>query len=252
MPIPTLAGRKTNVRAYANNFGGCLTGKIDRRAVIGDKEPSTREEIVARALNIAAVEGLGALSIGGLAKELKMSKSGLFAHFGSKENLETAVVERASVLFFDHVLVPIEERGLEGIERVWALCDSWLDFVEQGILPGGYFFTGAYFQCAGQSGSIPKQIKRVVRDWRDVLSKALDQARWRDEVRMAVEAEQVVFELNSILIGAQWSRLMTHTDHTDARSAILAKLASLATEEIPASAFESVGSWRSYLKNRTQ
>ena len=229
-----------------------MTGKIDRRAVIGDKEPNTREEIVARALNIAAVKGLGALSIGGLAKELKMSKSGLFAHFGSKENLETAVVERARVLFFDHVLVPIEERGLEGIERVWALCDSWFDFVEQGILPGGYFFTGAYFQCAGQSGSIPRQIKRVVRDWRDVLWKALDQARWRDEVRMAVDAEQVAFELNSILIGAQWSQLMTHTDHTDARSAILAKLASLATEEIPASAFESVGSWKSYLDNRTE
>ncbi|MFY9559167.1 MAG: TetR/AcrR family transcriptional regulator [Terriglobales bacterium] len=227
-----------------------MTSKSDTRAVIGGKGANTREEIVARALNIVALEGLGALSIGGLAKELKMSKSGLFAHFGSKENLATAVVERASVLFFDHVLVPIEERGLEGIERVWALCDSWLDFVEQRTLPGGYFFTGAYFQCAGQSGSIPRQIKRVVRDWRDVLWKALDQARWRDEVRMAVDGEQVAFELNSILIGAQWSQLMTHTDHTNARSAILAKLASLATEEIPASAFESVRTWRKYLESR--
>ena len=227
-----------------------MTSKSDTRAVIGGKGANTREEIVARALNIAALEGLGALSIGRLAKELKMSKSGLFAHFGSKENLETAVVERASVLFFDYVLVPIEESGLEGIERVWALCDSWLDFVEQGILPGGYFFTGAYFQCAEQSGSIPKQIKRVVRDWRDALRKALDQARWRDEVGMTVDAEQVAFELNSILIGAQWSQLMTHTDRTDARSAILAKLASLATEEIPASAFDSVRAWRKYLESR--
>jgi AcrR family transcriptional regulator len=227
-----------------------LTSKSDRRAVAGGKGQSTREEIVARALNVAALEGLGALSIGGLAKELKMSKSGLFAHFGSKENLETAVVERASVLFFDHVLVPIEERGLEGIERVWALCDSWLEFVEQGLLPGGYFFTGAFFQCAGQSGSIPRQIKRVVRDWRDVLRKALDQARWRDEVCMAVDAEQVAFELNSILIGAQWSQLMTHADHTNARSAILAKLSGLATEEIPSSAFDSVRDWRKYLESR--
>jgi AcrR family transcriptional regulator len=229
-----------------------LTSKSDRRAVTGGKGQSTREEIVARALNIAALEGLGALSIGGLAKELEMSKSGLFAHFGSKENLETAVVERASVLFFDHVLVPIEENGLEGIERVWALCDYWLDFVEQGIVPGGYFFTGAFFQCAEQSGSIPRQIKRVARDWRDALRKALDQARWRDEVGMTVDAEQAAFELNSILIGAQWSQLMTHTDRTNARSAILAKLASLATEEIPASALESVRTWRTYLENRTK
>ncbi len=62
-----------------------MTSKSDRRAVIGGKGPNTREEIVARALNIAALEGLGALSIGRLAKELKMSKSGLFVHFGSKK-----------------------------------------------------------------------------------------------------------------------------------------------------------------------
>jgi AcrR family transcriptional regulator len=227
-----------------------LTSKSDRRTVIGSKGPNTREEIVARALNIAAQEGLAALSIGRLAKELKMSKSGLFAHFGSKEKLESAVIERASLYFFDHIVVPIEERGLEGIERVWALCDSWLDFVEQGILPGGYFFTGAYFQCAGQSGSIPRQIKRVVRDWQDALWKALDQAQWRDEVRLTVDTEQVAIELSSILIGAQWSQLMTDTDHTKAHSAILAKLASLAAEEIPVSAFDSVRAWRKYLESR--
>ena len=205
-----------------------------------------------RALHIAAQEGLGALSIGRLAKELEMSKSGLFVHFGSKETLESAVIERASLHFFDHIMAPIEEEGLVGIERVWALCDSWLDFVEQGILPGGYFFTGAYFQCAGQSGSIPRQIKRVVRDWLDSLREALNKARWHDEVRMTIDAEQAAFELNSILIGAQWSQLMAHKDHTHARSAILAKFRSLATEEIPARAFGSVKAWKAYLKHRDE
>jgi AcrR family transcriptional regulator len=185
---------------------------------------------VNRALFIAAQEGLGALSIGRLAKELKMSKSGLFVHFGSKETLESAVVERARLQFFDHILVPIEEGGLEGIEAVWALCDSWLDFIEQGILPGGYFFTGAYFQCARQSGSIPRQIQRVVGDWLDALRKALDRARWRDEVDLTIDAQQIAFELNSILIGAQWSRLMARKDQTNARSAILTKLRGMATE----------------------
>jgi AcrR family transcriptional regulator len=142
-----------------------------------------------------------------LAKELKMSKSGLFLHFGSKEALELAVVERASLYFFDHIMVPIEEEGFVGIERVWALCDSWLDFVEQGILPGGYFFTGAYFQCAQQSGSIAAEIKRVVRDWVDTLAKALNQARRRDEVRGSVDAGQAAVELHSILVGAQWCQL---------------------------------------------
>lgn len=214
------------------------------------KGSQTRQEIVNRALFIAAQEGLGALSIGRLAKELKMSKSGLFVHFGSKETLESAVVERARLQFFDHIMLPIEEGDLEGIEAVWALCDSWLDFIEQGILPGGYFFTGAYFQCARQSGSIPRQIKRVVGDWLDALRKALNQARGRDEVNLTIDAQQIAFELNSILIGAQWSQLMAHKDHTNARSAILAKLRSMATEGIPARAFGSVKDWKAYLKHR--
>jgi AcrR family transcriptional regulator len=150
--------------------------------IVRGKGPKTREEIVARALNIAALRGLAALSIGGLAKELNMSKSGLFAHFGSKENLEKAVVERASSLFVDHILIPIEQDGLEGIERIWALCDLWLTFVEKSVLPGGYFFTGAFFQYAEQSGSIPKQFKRIARDWLNALRDALDQSRSQEEV----------------------------------------------------------------------
>lgn len=216
------------------------------------KGSQTRQEVIARALQIAAQEGLGALSIGRLAKDLRLSKSGLFLHFGSKEKLESAVIEQASLHLFSHIMLPIQENGLEGIERVWALCDSWLDFVEQEILPGGYFFTGAFFQCARQSGPIPRQIKRVVRDWMDALREALGEARWRDEVRKAIDTKEAAFELNGVLIGAQWSHLMSHMDHTNARLAILAKLRSLATEEIPARAFESVKAWKAYLKNRDE
>ena len=181
-----------------------------------------------------------------------MSKSGLFLHFGSKANLESAVVERASLHFFDHILVPIEEKGLVGIERVWALCDSWLDFVEQRILPGGYFFTGAYFQCARQSGSIPSQIKRVARDWVGTLGEALNEARKRDEIRGNVDAEQAAFELNRILIGAQWSHLMAYTDPVSPRSAIVANLRDWATEEIPTHAFASVKAWKDFLETRNR
>jgi AcrR family transcriptional regulator len=237
-----------NIEAGEKRF---LAKKAGNKTARGPTRGSqTRQEIVDRALHIAAQEGLGALSIGRLAKELKISKSGLFVHFGSKETLESAVIERASLHFFDHIMVPIEEQGFEGIERVWALCDFWLEFVEHGKLPGGYFFTGAYFQCAGQSGSIARQIKKVARGWIDALWEALDQARRRDEVRRMTDAEQAAFELNSILIGAQWSYLMIHGDHTKARSAILAKLRDMATEEIPAHAFGSVKAWKGYLKHR--
>ena len=225
----------------------------DKKAAQGPSKGSlTRQAVIARALQIAAQEGLAALSIGRLAKELRMSKSGLFLHFGSKEKLELAVIERANLQFFDHVMVPIEGDGLEGIERVWALCDLWLDFVEQEILPGGYFFTGAFFQCARQSGPIPRLLKGVVRERLDALREALKQARRRDEIRRTIDTEEVAFELNIILIGAQWSRLMSGGDKTNARAAILTKLHSLATEEIPRRAFESVNAWKTYLEKREE
>jgi AcrR family transcriptional regulator len=201
-------------------------------------------------LQIAAHEGLGAISIGRLAKELRMSKSGLFLHFGSKEKLESAVVEQARFYFLDHVLQHVEGAKLLGIERLWSLCDSWLDFVEHGPLPGGYFFTGAFFQTAKQNGPIPRRIRRVVRDWIDALAEAIKQARARDEIKADIETQAVAFELNSLLLGAQWSRLMTGRDYTNTRSAILSKLRGLTTEEIPDHAFQSVKTWKAYLGNR--
>src|SRR5271166_6297327 len=155
-----------------------MVNKRDKGSVSDPgKGDQTRDEIVTRALQIAAHKGLGGLTIGTLAEKLKMSKSGLFVHFGSKESLEAAVVERAGDLFFRHVLVPTENGDFKGIERVGALCDYWLDFVENGILPGGYFFTGAFFLCARQEGSIPRQIERITRRWLNALEETLDAAR---------------------------------------------------------------------------
>jgi AcrR family transcriptional regulator len=222
----------------------------DKGPVIGpDKGKQTREEIVARALHIAAYKGLGALSIGALAKELKMSKSGLFMHFGSKESLEAAVVERAGELFFSHIL-PTEEDRFRGIGRVWALCDDWLDFVEEDTLPGGYFFSGAFFLYARQDGPIARQIQQITRKWLNALKAAVDEARRRGDVRTTVDARQTAFELNGLLLGAQFSYLMERNDNMQARSVIVTKLGSLATDKIPARAFDSVRAWRKYLKGR--
>jgi len=214
------------------------------------KGQKTREEIVNRAMRIAGEEGLGAISIGRLAKELRMTKSGLFVHFGSKDKLEAAVVARAADIFHGHILDPSEEEVEAGIERVWALCDFGLEFVEKRVLPGGYFFTGAFFLHAGQDGFISRQIREVAREWLKALRKAVDEARRRGEIRIAVNAKRSAFELNSLLLGAQWSRLLDGLDYSRARSAILTKLKSLATEKIPADAFDSVMAWQHYLETR--
>jgi hypothetical protein len=122
--------------------------------------------------------------------------------------------------------------------------------VERRILPGGYFFIGAYFQCSGESGPIPRQIRQAVRDWVDVLAEALRQARRRDEIRSSIDAVEAAIELTCVLIGAQWSQLMAYTDHEKARLTILDHLRKLATEEVPDTAFESVEAWQAYLEGR--
>jgi AcrR family transcriptional regulator len=226
-----------------------MTRKRSRRSV-GEltKGDLTRQTITLKGLEIAAVEGLGAISIGRLADELRMSKSGLFLHFGSKEKLESAVIEEARVKFCNHVVKPVEI--MRGIERVLALCDRWIDFAEKGLLPGGYFFSGAFFETAKQHGPIPRQIRRVVRDWMDVLEGALRQARGRDELKPEIDPREIAFEIHGLLLGTQWSMLMTGRDHAKARLGLFAKFQKLATDEIPVDAFESIKAWKAYLKNR--
>src|ERR1700687_4485348 len=126
------------------------------------KGKKAQDEIIARAMRIVAVESLGALSIGRLARELRMSKSGLFVHFGSKEKLEMAVVERAYDIFNGRILLPAEEEVTPGIERVWTLCNLWLEFIEDRMLPGGYFFTGAFLERAPQDGDIARRVRQIV------------------------------------------------------------------------------------------
>jgi hypothetical protein len=150
----------------------------------------------------------------------------------------------------DYLIQNVNAAKVLGIERVWFLCDSWLSFVEHSPWLGGYFFTGAFFQTAKLHGPTPRLIRRAVRDWIDVLEDAVKQARAREEFKTDVTPQEVAFELNSLLLGAQWSHLMTGKDYTGARSAILSKFRSMATEEIPGRAFDSVNTWKAYLRNR--
>lgn len=219
----------------------------DRDLTKGER---TREKIVVKAMHWAACEGLGTLSIGKLARKMGISKSGLFLHFGSKENLETAVVKQAGDLFFQHVLQPPEEDRLKGIDRLWTLCDLWLKFVEGRVLPGNYFFNGALFHCAEQDGTIAQRIREIVWQWLKALRQAIEQGQWMGELVDSVDPKQTALELNGLLLNAQWCHVLEEEDGTQVRSAILAKLASMATEKIPARAFDSVEAWREYLGDR--
>src|SRR5258708_31367663 len=96
----------------------------------------TRRAILEAAVHLASAEGLEGLTIGRLASELSMSKSCLFAHFGSKEELQVATVEAARSIFIHEVIKPAFKTGA-GIQRLWKLCDTWLSYVQSGVFRGG-------------------------------------------------------------------------------------------------------------------
>src|SRR5256885_231997 len=108
----------------------------DRRRLRGMK---TRQAILAHAARVGSAEGLEAVSLQRLATDLGISKSGLFAHFGSKEELHMATIEAAARIFTDEVIRPALATP-RGAGRVWALCNSWLSYLERGVFPGGCFF----------------------------------------------------------------------------------------------------------------
>src|SRR5260370_24270781 len=101
----------------------------------------TRRTILRKAVNLASLEGLEGLTIGKLASELRISKSGLFAHFGSKEDLQCAVVDAARDIFVEKVVRPAYE--FHGLKRLRALCENWLSYGEKKGFPGGRFFFAA-------------------------------------------------------------------------------------------------------------
>src|ERR1700716_1519757 len=151
----------------------------DKRRIRGDR---TRQAILSRAGQLASAEGLEAVSLQRLAGELGISKSGLFAHFGSKEELHLATVDEAARVFTDEVLRP-GLRPAAGIERIWALCEAFLSYVERDVFPGGCFFEAALAELASDPGPVRDRIVERMDYWSASLVRAVREAQAVGEVR---------------------------------------------------------------------
>ena len=162
------------------------------------KGEETRQAILGKAFELATVVGVSGLSIGRLAEATGLSKSGLFAHFGSKEALEVAVVEEASRQFIQEVMVPAL-RQPRGEPRLRALFERWLVW---GDRPGGCFFVGASAELDDRPGPPRDALVRAQKDWVDELAKAARIAIAEHHFRPDVDPEQFAFELYSLMLGA--------------------------------------------------
>ena len=173
-------------------------GTERRRRSDGER---TRQAILDTAAQLATVEGLDGLSLGRLAQETGMSKSGLFAHFGSKEELQLATISAAEVVFQADVIGPAMARP-EGVARLRALAEGFLSHVERKVFPGGCFFASAAAELDTRPGPLRDRIAEVYRGWVGLLEESARRAQERVELDPALDPEQVVFEVNAMLAEA--------------------------------------------------
>jgi AcrR family transcriptional regulator len=194
----------------------------------------TREAILASAVNIASVHGLEGLTGGALATQLRMSKSGLFAHFGSKEDLQLATIEVARQIFIDKVTRPAIAAP-KGIPRLWGLINQWLILVEKRVFSGGCFFSAASFEFDSRRGVVHDRIAAIMREWMDVLIRAVEQAQKAGHIGAKVNPTRLAFEIHGVAMGAHWAHQLLDDKqaYSRARTTVLEKLRSIATPKSP-------------------
>ena len=165
-----------------------------RRRSDGEKSRAT---ILEAATRLATIDGLDGLSIGHLAEHIGMSKSGLYAHFGSKEELQLATIDAASDIFVREVIEPA--RAAEGAARLEALVDSFLSYIERRVFPGGCFFAAAQAELDTVPGPVREKLREAGLRWLDYLERQVHGAQDMGDLDPGEDAAQLAFELDAML-----------------------------------------------------
>jgi AcrR family transcriptional regulator len=158
------------------------------------QERRPRDAILERAVDLASEEGLEGLTIGRLAREMQMSKSGLFGHFGSKEELQLATIEAASGRFIEEVIAPVQDEPA-GAERLRALCDRYIGYMERQVFPGGCFWASVTHEFDNRPGAVRDVLRERMAAWLELLASEARAAGFEDPA-------QVAFELHAAAQGA--------------------------------------------------
>jgi AcrR family transcriptional regulator len=171
------------------------------------KGERTRAAILDEAARLATVDGLEGLSIGGLARATGMSKSGLYAHFGSKLDLQLATIEAARQTFVVEVLRPALQAP-KGIERLLVACEAFLSHVERRVFPGGCFFSAAAVDVGTRPGPVHDAILAQRLDWLALLERLATEATDLGELESNPDPAQLAFELQALLVAANTSFIL--------------------------------------------
>jgi AcrR family transcriptional regulator len=180
------------------------TPRTRRRRSDGER---SRQAILQTAARLATVEGLEGLSIARLADASRISKGGLYAHFGSKEELQLATIQTAGEIFQREVVA----KGLaapSGRARITAIAEAFLEHLERRVFPGGCFFASAAAEFDTHPGRVNQEIAQFQRGWMDLIERSVTEARDLGELDPDTDPKQLAFELNAMLVGANSSYLL--------------------------------------------
>jgi len=162
------------------------------------KGEQTRAAIVGAALELAARDGLEGLTIGALAERMRMSKSGVFAHFGSREDLQIAVLKAYERRFVDEVLLPgLKER--RGLPRLRAIFERWVERTAIEAARGCIWISGAT-EYDDRPGAVREELVAMVRSWQRELSRAIQQAVETGDLPAGLDVQELLFQLYGVIL----------------------------------------------------
>jgi len=165
----------------------------DGRLVRGER---TRDAVLDAAVAMASADGLDGLSLGNLADTLGVSKSGLFAHWRCKEDLQLAACERAREQWIERIVQPAL-KAPRGLRRLWTLLTKRIDFYAEGVLPGGCFFSSVQFELDARSGPVRDRIVEALNDWMALVSRLATEAVEAGELNPDTDPDQLAFALEA-------------------------------------------------------
>ncbi|WP_051551650.1 TetR/AcrR family transcriptional regulator [Nocardioides sp. URHA0020] len=197
----------------------------DGRVRRGDR---TRRTVLAAAVDVASIEGLDGLSIGRLATDLAISKSGLIAHFGTKEGLQLATIRAARAIFVHTVIEPALQTP-PGLARVRRLLDAWLEYSSDRRFPGGCFFARASHEYAARPGEVRDALAALDEEWLGLIAETIAGAQEVGEVVADLDPTQLAYELDAYLDSANLRSLLGRPGvYEQAKRAVRDRLSSVA------------------------
>jgi AcrR family transcriptional regulator len=158
----------------------------------------TRAAVAVRAAERASVDGLAGVSLSQIAADLRISKGGIQAVYRSKEELQVAAIAAASEIFMRQVVMPAIGAPA-GLQRLWALIDAWLSYVEHRVFPGGCFMASTVPEFDSRPGPVRDALAEARRGWLGLLEREVRHAQTRAELADDVPADLLAFEIDAVL-----------------------------------------------------